>query len=150
MSWFVILLALLFVLLCLVLILIILLQPGQSEGLAGAFGSGGMLGSAFGVHVKNRLAKLTTIMVILFFLIIFGFNMMTRSEREKSIEEKLEGRGTQTEEPAFVPAPGDEEGEEQKEVVDEEAAPAVQPPSTTEAPPAVPEKEKQPDAAPAE
>jgi len=84
MHWFALLLALVFVILCIMIILVILMQPGQSEGLAGTFGSGGMLGSAFGVHIKNRLAKFTTILVVIFFAIIFTFALAFRSGEEES------------------------------------------------------------------
>lgn len=111
MTWFAILLSIIFVILCIALILIILIQPGQSEGLAGAFGSGGMLGSAFGVHAKNRLMKMTTIMVILFFIIIFTF-AKAFPDKKGSLGEELEeetGAAAETEAPAEEAAADDQE-----------------------------------------
>ena len=98
MGWFALLLAIIFVILCILIVLIILIQPGQSEGLAGTFGSGGMLGSAFGVHMKNRLTKFTTIMVILFFTIIFIFALSFKSGKDESpFDEAIDKKPTEEE-----------------------------------------------------
>jgi len=105
MDWFVILLAVLFVILCVIIILVILIQPGQSEGLAGTFGSGGMLGSAFGVHMKNRLAKFTTIMVILFFTIIFIFAFTSKTDDEE--DPLIKGTKVKSSDGSSEPAPSD-------------------------------------------
>ena len=104
MVWFAVLLSIIFVILCLIIILIVLMQPGQSEGLAGTFGSGGMLGSAFGVHMKNRLAKFTTILVILFFAIIFTFALAFKGKRQE-----LQGDAESGQNQSIEPSPGPED-----------------------------------------
>ena len=119
MGWFALLLAIFFVILCILIILIVLIQPGQSEGLAGTFGSGGMLGSAFGVHMKNRLTKFTTILVILFFAIIFIFALSHKGDEDetpfekpidkKSTEEEAVPEGSKSQKPEGSLTPAAEE-----------------------------------------
>ncbi|MFH1706644.1 MAG: preprotein translocase subunit SecG [Planctomycetota bacterium] len=108
MEWYVVLLTIFFLVLCVAIILVVLLQPGQDDGLAGTFGSGGMLSSAFGVHAKNRLMRFTAGMVILLFVIIFAFNMIDTKDKTPGLPAIMQGTDVKPETPPApepVPAP---------------------------------------------
>jgi preprotein translocase subunit SecG len=62
-------LTILHVLICIALIMVVLMQSAKGEGLAGAFGGGGITGAVFGGRgAATFLSKATTILAIAFFV----------------------------------------------------------------------------------
>ncbi len=71
---------------CVLLILIVLMQGSKSEGLSGIFGGGGS-GTLFGTGTRTFLAKVTTVLGILFMLTSISLTVLI-SKRSPSVMEK--------------------------------------------------------------
>jgi preprotein translocase subunit SecG len=73
------LLSALFTFLCIFLIFIILIQPSHGEGLASAFGGGGIGESFFGTKAGQHMNRFTVILAILFLLLAIILNRVRHS-----------------------------------------------------------------------
>lgn len=71
---------------CVFLILIVMMQGSKSEGLSGIFGGGGST-TLFGTGTRTFLAKLTTILGIIFMLTSISLTVLI-SQRSPSVMEK--------------------------------------------------------------
>ena len=70
------LLTFIYVVVCVALIITVLLQSSKGEGLAGAFGGGGLTGAVFGGRgAANFLSRATTVLAIMFmvFAVVLSF-----------------------------------------------------------------------------
>jgi len=71
------LLMLLYVVVCIALIITVLLQSSKGEGLAGAFGGGGMSGAVFGGRgAASFLSRATTVLAVMFMLMAIVLSFM--------------------------------------------------------------------------
>jgi len=71
------LLMLVYVVVCVALIITVLLQSSKGEGLAGAFGGGGMSGAVFGGRgAASFLSRATAVLAILFMLMAIVLSFM--------------------------------------------------------------------------
>ncbi len=68
----------LFFLLCIFMVFVIVIQPGRGEGLAGAFGGGGME-SFFGTRAGQHMNRFTIVIAALFLLLALLINLGNRS-----------------------------------------------------------------------
>ncbi len=71
---------------CVLLILIVLMQGSKSEGLSGIFGGGGS-GTLFGTGTRTFLAKVATVLGIMFMLTSISLTVLV-SKRSPSVMEK--------------------------------------------------------------
>ncbi len=78
--------AALHVIVCVFLILIVMMQGSKSEGLSGIFGGGGST-TLFGTGTRTFLAKLTTVLGIIFMLTSISLTLLI-SQRSPSVMEK--------------------------------------------------------------
>lgn len=67
----------LFFLLCVFMVFVIVIQPGRGEGLAGAFGGGGME-SFFGTRAGQHMNRFTIVIAALFLLLALLINLGNR------------------------------------------------------------------------
>lgn len=66
------------VLICIGLIIVVLMQSAKGEGLAGAFGGGGVSGAVFGGRgAASFLSKATTILAVLFMVSCLSLSLMS-------------------------------------------------------------------------
>lgn len=71
------LLMLVYVVVCIALIITVLLQSSKGEGLAGAFGGGGMSGAVFGGRgAASFLSRATTVLAVMFMLMAIVLSFM--------------------------------------------------------------------------
>ncbi len=70
------------VLICVGLIIVVLMQSSKGEGLAGAFGGGGMTGAVFGGRgAASFLSKATTVLAIFYMVSCLALTFMSTSQR---------------------------------------------------------------------
>jgi preprotein translocase subunit SecG len=63
---------------CIALVIVVLLQSAKGEGLAGAFGGGGLTGAVFGGRgAATFLSKATAYLAIAFMLSCIGLSLVT-------------------------------------------------------------------------
>jgi preprotein translocase subunit SecG len=66
------------ILICVSLIIVVLLQSSKGEGLAGAFGGGGLSGAVFGGRgAATFLSKSTTVLAVCFMVTSIGLTIMS-------------------------------------------------------------------------
>jgi preprotein translocase subunit SecG len=66
------------VVVCIALVIVVLLQSAKGEGLAGAFGGGGLTGAVFGGRgAATFLSKATAYLAIAFMLSCIGLTLVT-------------------------------------------------------------------------
>jgi preprotein translocase subunit SecG len=67
------------VIICLGLMLVVLMQSSKGEGLAGAFGGGGISGAVFGGRgAATFLSRATTVLAICFMFSCIGLTLLSR------------------------------------------------------------------------
>lgn len=72
------LLTIFYVAVCIALIITVLLQSAKGEGLAGAFGGGGISGAVFGGRgAASFLSRATTVLAVLFMLVAVVLSFMS-------------------------------------------------------------------------
>ncbi len=70
------------VLICLGLIIVVLLQSSKGEGLAGAFGGGGLSGAVFGGRgAATFLSKATSVLAVSFMVTSIALTLLSFSVR---------------------------------------------------------------------
>jgi preprotein translocase subunit SecG len=80
---------------CVALIIVVLMQSSKGEGLAGAFGGGGLSGAVFGGRgAASFLSKATTVLAIFFMVSCMGLSLLSA------------GRSTTTEQTAGTSVTG--------------------------------------------
>lgn len=63
---------------CVALIIVVLMQSSKGEGLAGAFGGGGLSGAVFGGRgAASFLSKATTVLAIFFMISCMGLSLLS-------------------------------------------------------------------------
>jgi len=66
------------ILICVALIIVVLMQSAKGEGLAGAFGGGGLTGAVFGGRgAASFLSKATTVLAIFFMISCMGLSLLS-------------------------------------------------------------------------
>ena len=66
------------ILICVALIIVVLMQSSKGEGLAGAFGGGGLSGAVFGGRgAASFLSKATTVLAIFFMISCMGLSLLS-------------------------------------------------------------------------
>jgi len=82
------------------LIMVVLLQSAKGEGLAGAFGGGGITGAVFGGRgAATFLSKATTVLAVGFFVSCIALTLLTQTgtaTRSTAIQEEAQKATTQT------------------------------------------------------
>jgi preprotein translocase subunit SecG len=87
------------------LILVVLMQSSKGEGLAGAFGGGGLSGAVFGGRgAATFLSKATTILAILFMVSCIVLTIVARGRATGKVGESAVSRMA-TEQPVPTPPP---------------------------------------------
>lgn len=71
-----------FFLLCIFMVFVIVIQPARGEGLAGAFGGGGME-SFFGTRAGQHMNRFTIVLAALFLILALLINLGNRSNGKK-------------------------------------------------------------------
>ncbi|MBI4553517.1 MAG: preprotein translocase subunit SecG [Candidatus Latescibacteria bacterium] len=95
------LLVLFYLIVCVALILAVLLQSGKGQGMASAFGGSAVAGTVFGGRgAATFLSKVTTILAILFMLLVLGLNLVPSSSQAPKSVIREEALKTQQESPA--------------------------------------------------
>ncbi len=104
---------------CICLIIVVLMQSAKGEGLAGAFGGGGITGAVFGGRgAATFLSKATTYIAIAFMVSCLGLTFISpgsrAGRRESAIRKEMEQGGGQLPLDQPIPAPPAEgvEGEQ--------------------------------------
>ncbi len=70
------------ILICVALIIVVLLQSSKGEGLAGAFGGGGISGAVFGGRgAASFLSKSTSVLAIVYMVSCLGLSFLSSSQR---------------------------------------------------------------------
>jgi len=70
------------VLICVALIIVVLLQSSKGEGLAGAFGGGGITGAVFGGRgAASFLSKATSVLAIVYMVSCLGLSFLSTGQR---------------------------------------------------------------------
>lgn len=70
------------ILICVALIIVVLLQSSKGEGLAGAFGGGGITGAVFGGRgAASFLSKATSVLAIVYMVSCLGLSFLTSTQR---------------------------------------------------------------------
>jgi preprotein translocase subunit SecG len=99
-------LTMLHVIICIALIVAVLMQSAKGEGLAGAFGGGGITGAVFGGRgAATFLSKATTILAIAFFVSCLVLSFLSPGSRRSggessAIQREAERRATEGTAPA--------------------------------------------------
>jgi preprotein translocase subunit SecG len=87
------------------LILVVLMQSSKGEGLAGAFGGGGLSGAVFGGRgAATFLSKATTVLAILFMVSCIGLTLLARGGATGAGAGESAVQRMATEQPAQTPA----------------------------------------------
>ena len=74
------------VIICLSLMLVVLMQSAKGEGLAGAFGGGGLSGAVFGGRgAATFLSKATTALAVLFMFSCIGLTLLSRGSAASDV-----------------------------------------------------------------
>lgn len=70
------------ILVCVALIIVVLMQSAKGEGLAGAFGGGGISGAVFGGRgAASFLSRATTVLAIFFMVSCLGLSLLSAGGR---------------------------------------------------------------------
>lgn len=70
------------ILICVALIIVVLLQSSKGEGLAGAFGGGGITGAVFGGRgAASFLSKSTSVLAIVYMVSCLGLSFLSSGQR---------------------------------------------------------------------
>jgi preprotein translocase subunit SecG len=95
------------------LMLVVLMQSSKGEGLAGAFGGGGLSGAVFGGRgAATFLSKATTVLAILFMISCIGLTLAARGRATTQVGESAVNRmATQQPAPTQAPAQTPAQGE---------------------------------------
>jgi preprotein translocase subunit SecG len=99
-------LTLLHVIICIALIIAVLMQSAKGEGLAGAFGGGGITGAVFGGRgAATFLSKATTVLAIAYFVSCLVLSFLSPGSRRgggesSAIQREAERRTTEGTAPA--------------------------------------------------
>ena len=107
---------------CFGLILSVLLQSSKGEGLAGAFGGGGMTGTVFGGRgAASFLAKATTVLAISFFMSALILSFLNPSTGAGGLqgESAVQEAAGQLPAPAPVTAPDQSQPARQQPAADQ-------------------------------
>ncbi len=94
------------------LMLVVLMQSAKGEGLAGAFGGGGLSGAVFGGRgAATFLSKATTVLAILFMVSCIGltFAAKGRSTVQTGGESAVTRMATEQQVPTPAPAQSDQQ-----------------------------------------
>ncbi len=93
------------------LMLVVLMQSSKGEGLAGAFGGGGLSGAVFGGRgAATFLSKATTVLAILFMVSCIVLTLVARGRATGQVGESAVKRmATEQPMPTQAPAPGDQQ-----------------------------------------
>jgi len=129
------LLTVVYVVVCASLIISVLLQSSKGEGLAGAFGGGGLSGAVFGGRgAATFLSRATTVLAIMFMVLAVMLSFMGPGNVGPVGESAVQKASQQSQQ--SVPAtdvPGAEPvNPEATDLFDESAQPATTPPSTSD------------------
>jgi preprotein translocase subunit SecG len=98
------------------LILVVLMQSSKGEGLAGAFGGGGLSGAVFGGRgAATFLSKATTVLAILFMVSCIVLTIVARGRStsqvgESAVQRMATEQPAPTQAPAQTPAQGGQQG----------------------------------------
>jgi preprotein translocase subunit SecG len=97
------------------LMLVVLMQSSKGEGLAGAFGGGGLSGAVFGGRgAATFLSKATTVLAILFMVSCITLTLMAKGRATGQVGESAVKRmATEQPIPAQAPAQTPAQGEQQ-------------------------------------
>jgi preprotein translocase subunit SecG len=98
------------------LILVVLMQSSKGEGLAGAFGGGGLSGAVFGGRgAATFLSKATTVLAILFMVSCIVLTFVARGRATGQVGESAVTRmATEQPQPTQVPAQSQQQQETQQ------------------------------------
>jgi len=99
------------IIICLGLVIVVLLQSAKGEGLAGAFGGGGISGAVFGGRgAATFLSKATTYLAIAFMISSLGLTFISpatsASRQESAIKKELGGVPIGQQPTGMTPQPG--------------------------------------------
>ena len=96
------------------LMLVVLMQSSKGEGLAGAFGGGGLSGAVFGGRgAATFLSKATTVLAIMFMVSCIVLTLVARGRSTGQVGESAVSRMA-TEQPVPTPAQGQQQGTQQQ------------------------------------
>ena len=97
------------------LILVVLMQSSKGEGLAGAFGGGGLSGAVFGGRgAATFLSKATTVLAIMFMVSCIVLTLVARGRSTGTVGESAVSRmATEQPVPTQAPAQGEQQGTQQ-------------------------------------
>lgn len=91
------------------LMLVVLMQSSKGEGLAGAFGGGGLSGAVFGGRgAATFLSKATTVLAIMFMVSCIVLTLITKGRSTGTVGESAVQRMA-TEQPMPTQAPGEQQ-----------------------------------------
>jgi preprotein translocase subunit SecG len=84
------------ILICVALIIVVLLQSSKGEGLAGAFGGGGISGAVFGGRgAASFLSKSTSILAIVYMFSCLGLSFLSSSQRASATSTEVKSAVTE-------------------------------------------------------
>jgi preprotein translocase subunit SecG len=93
------------ILICASLIIVVLLQSSKGEGLAGAFGGGGLTGAVFGGRgAATFLSKATSVLAICFMISSIGLTLLSFGVRSQGPSGVIENLRTGQSETAPLPS----------------------------------------------
>jgi len=98
------------------LMLVVLMQSSKGEGLAGAFGGGGLSGAVFGGRgAATFLSKATTVLAILFMISCIVLTLAARGRSTSQVGESAVSRmATEQPVPTQAPAQPPAQGQQQQ------------------------------------
>ena len=93
------------------LILVVLMQSSKGEGLAGAFGGGGLSGAVFGGRgAATFLSKATTVLAIMFMVSCIVLTLVARGRSSGQVgESAVQRMATEQPVPTQAPAQGEQQ-----------------------------------------
>lgn len=93
------------------LMLVVLMQSAKGEGLAGAFGGGGLSGAVFGGRgAATFLSKATTVLAILFMVSCIVLTLVAKGRSTSQVGESAVNRmATEQPLPTQAPAPSEQQ-----------------------------------------
>jgi preprotein translocase subunit SecG len=123
-----------FVLICLILVVLVLLQHGKGGGLSGMLGGAGGSEAFIGPGGASKMAKITVMFAIAYFVLAMGYSFIPPGEGEQSIVgPELQASNEPV---SLADIPVEEEGETQQGAdAPEGGAQAPVPPQERPAPP---------------